>query len=42
MIERGSGKMGSADGVLEDLAYGIAVAEADRRLSYVNRRARAG
>src|ERR1700742_985073 len=40
MIERGSGKMGSADGVLEDLAYGVAVAEADRRLSYVNRRAR--
>src|ERR1700742_597685 len=40
MTERRERKMGSADGVLEDLAYGVAVAEADRRLSYVNRRAR--
>ncbi|HWH20713.1 MAG TPA: BTAD domain-containing putative transcriptional regulator [Solirubrobacterales bacterium] len=32
--------MRSADGVLEDLAYGVAVAEPDKRLSYVNRRAR--
>ena len=32
--------MEAADEVLEDLAYGVAVAEADRRLSYVNRRAR--
>src|ERR1700748_622611 len=40
MTERRERKMGSADGVLEDLAYGVAVAEADRRLSYVTRRAR--
>lgn len=32
--------MRSADEVLEGLAYGVAVAEADKRLSYVNRRAR--
>ena len=31
---------GPTDGLLEGLAYGVAVAEADRRLSYVNRRAR--
>src|SRR6201996_6517882 len=40
MTEPGSGKVGSAEEVLEALAYGVAVAEADRRLSYVNRRAR--
>jgi DNA-binding SARP family transcriptional activator len=32
--------METADVVLEGLAYGVAVADADKRLSYVNRRAR--
>src|ERR1700761_891052 len=40
MTERESGKVGLTEGLVEDLAYGVAVAEADRRLSYVNRRAR--
>jgi DNA-binding SARP family transcriptional activator len=40
MTEPRDRKVEAADGLLEGLAYGVAVAEADRRLSYVNRRAR--
>jgi DNA-binding SARP family transcriptional activator len=40
MTEPRDRKVEAAGGVLEDLAYGVAVAEADRQLSYVNRRAR--
>src|ERR1700712_1477538 len=40
MTEPRDRKVEAADVVLENLAYGVAVAEADRRLSYVKRRAR--
>src|ERR1700744_131507 len=40
MTEPEGGKVGLTDGVLDDLAYGVAVADPDRRLSYLTRRAR--